>query len=241
MEELELALDDCLQRLASGKASLAQCLARYPQYAAELRPMLEAALELQRGKAVRPSGAVRDRTRAKLQQHIKAHPRQPRKIQVVPRLAFMLVILAFALLAAGTGAAQGAMPGQILYGLKLSSERAWRAAAPDPVAADLYLADRHAKELMAVASWQPASSAGTGISQSDAEAQAMGAYVEVLDRLATETTAINANSVLAELQEHHDKLLRVGIHVQRLDDLISHSGPPSEPGQGNGQDNGNKP
>ena len=38
MDELELVLDDCLQRLASGKSSLAQCLARYPQYAAELRP-----------------------------------------------------------------------------------------------------------------------------------------------------------------------------------------------------------
>ncbi len=237
MEELELALDDCLQRLASGKASLAQCLARYPQYAAELRPMLEAALELRRGKAVRPSGAVRYRTRTKLQQHIEAHPRQPRKMRVVPRLAFMVMVLACVLLAAGTGAAQAAMPGQILYGLKLSSERAWRAAAPDPVAADLYLADRHANELVMVASWQPASAAGGGVSEESAEAQAMGAYVEVLDRLATETTALNASSILSELQEHHDKLLRAGIHVPRLDDIISHAQSQKNPGQGNG----NKP
>src|SRR5512146_1090206 len=119
MDELENALDDCLQRLASGKTTLAQCLARYPQHANELRPMLEAALQVRRGKDVRPSGAVRDRTRTKLMKHIATHPRQPRTIRVVPRLAFSLVGVVLALLMAGTAAAQGAMPGQALYGLKL--------------------------------------------------------------------------------------------------------------------------
>src|SRR5512146_1233597 len=142
MDELELALDDCLQRLASGKLSLGQCLARYPQYASELRPILETALRVQQGKNVRPSGAMRARTRARLAQHIERHPRQPRKIRVVPRLAFALVSVALALILVGTAFAQAALPGQVLYRLKLSTERAWRAASPNPVSTDLLLADR---------------------------------------------------------------------------------------------------
>jgi hypothetical protein len=231
MDELELALDDCLQRLASRKANLAQCLARYPQFAEQLRPMLETALEVQRGKQVRAPGAVRDRTRDKLLQYIEAHPQQREKKQVIPRLAIIIVGLVCALLTVGTGAAQAAMPGQILYGLKLSSERVWRAAAPDPVATDLYLADRHAGELLAVAS-QPAISLGAGVTQADAEAQAMGAYVEVLDRLAKETTVQNASDVLHELEAHHEKLLKVGIHVERLEDFLTHARPAGNQGSG---------
>ncbi len=231
-DELELALDDCLQRLSTRKASLAQCLARYPQFAAELRPMLEAALELQRGKEVRPSGAVRDRTRAKLLKHIEAHPQQPRKIRTLPRLAFMIVVLACALLAAGTGAAQAAMPGQPLYGLKLSSERAWRAANPNPVAADLFLANRHAEELVEVAS-QSATLPDAGVSEADAEAQAMGAYIEVIDRLTSETTDENANDILHELEAHRDKLLKAGVRVERLEEILSHAQPPGSQGSGN--------
>ena len=40
-QQLALALDKALQMRAAG-ASLAECLARYPQFANELRPLLEA-------------------------------------------------------------------------------------------------------------------------------------------------------------------------------------------------------
>ena len=42
------ALDDCLDRMATGEASLEECLARYPEYASALRPLLVVALEIRR-------------------------------------------------------------------------------------------------------------------------------------------------------------------------------------------------
>src|SRR5512135_1530590 len=131
MEELELALDNCLQQLAAGKASLAQCLSRYPQFAAELRPLLETALRFRQGKALHPSGAVRDRTRARLVSHMRTHP-QPRPIRALPRLAFGMAGIVLALGLVSTAAAQSALPGQPLYAWKLTTERAWRATSPDP-------------------------------------------------------------------------------------------------------------
>jgi len=47
---LDEALDRCLTRLGEGSADVDQCLAEYPEWASELRPLLEAAME-----------AVRDR------------------------------------------------------------------------------------------------------------------------------------------------------------------------------------
>ena len=46
MDEIEIALEDCLQQITTGRSSVGQCLSRYPRYAAELRPMLEAAVRL---------------------------------------------------------------------------------------------------------------------------------------------------------------------------------------------------
>ena len=239
MDELERALDDCLQRLTSGKSSLAQCLARYPQYGAELRPMLEAALQVQRGKRLRPSGALRDRTRAKVMAHIEAHPRQPRTMPVVPRLAFILVSLACALLLVGTGVAQAAMPGEPLYALKLSSEQAWRAANPHPVDVDLFIANRRANELLTLANKPVTTPNGSGVSKSSAEAEVLAAYTDVLNRLAAETNAIDANSILQELESHQSELSNAGIHVPKLDDIVSHGKSDKDHGQGQGNGNGN--
>ncbi len=238
MDELELALDDCLQRLSAGKSSLAQCLARYPGHAAELRPMLEAAIQVQRGKEVRPSGSVRDRTRSKLLAHIEAHPRQPRKMRVVPRLAFVLIALVIGLLAAGTGAAQAAMPGEPLYSLKLTSEQAWRAANPDPVGADLFLANRRCHELVVLANKPAFMPLATGISQADAESQVIAAYSDVLDRLDKETTQVNVGNVLQELQAHENELSKAGVHVPKLDDILAREHHPNNQGQGDGNGNG---
>jgi hypothetical protein len=233
MDELELALDDCLQRLASAKSSLAQCLARYPQYEAELRPLLEAAMRLHQGRTVRPSGAMRDRTRAKLLSHIEAHPKQPRKTRVIPRLVVGMMVVALAFIFAGAGLAQSALPGEALYPLKLSSEYAWRATSPDPVAVDLMLADRRSSELLTLASRQVAANANVGIVQPNAETEGIAAYTDVLDRLETETGGSTAEQILLRLQAHQDKLARAGIHVPKLDDIVSHGRAQTGEGQGN--------
>jgi hypothetical protein len=46
--DVDSALDDCLALLQSGQATLTECLARYPNLAADLRPLLEMATEVSR-------------------------------------------------------------------------------------------------------------------------------------------------------------------------------------------------
>lgn len=239
MEELNLALDNCLQQLAAGKASLAQCLARYPQYAAELRPLLETAMRFRQGRAMRPSGAVRDRTRSKLLSHMRTHP-QPRTLHPIPRFAFGMAGIVLALGLVSSAAAQGALPGQLLYPLKLTTERAWRAASPDPLAVDISLADRRTAELLALAHEQT-SAPKDQASESGAETEGIAAYNDVLNRLASESHGPDSNQILKVLEAHQQKLLHAGIHVPELDKIVGNDQNPNNPGQGQGQGQGGKP
>lgn len=231
MNQFDLALDDCLQQLGSGRASMGQCLSRYPQFAAELRPLLETALRCQRGKDLRPSGAARDRGRAKLAQHMQSHPRQSRNIKSVPRLAFAMLAVLLALLVAGTAYAQTALPGQALYPLKLSTEQAWRAASPDPLDVDLRLADRRADELVQLATIQR--HAARDDQQIElAESEGISAYNDVLLRLENEAKGPKGDAVIKVLQAHQKKFSEAGVSVPELENIISHGA--SGSGQGNG-------
>jgi len=237
MDDLQLALDKCLQQLTAGRWSLARCLAEYPEYAAELRPLLETAMRFQQGKALRPTGAMRDRARARLASHIQSHPRTG-KAAMLPRVRVVLIATFFALLIAVSALAQAALPGQILYGLKLSTEFAWRAAAADPIKADLTLADRHAAELLTIASGN--NSNGSAVVQmawqANAESEGVAAYVDVLDRLDSETNTSNSGQILGMLMAHQARFSQAGIHVPRLDRMVSYAqsrrasgNPPGEP------------
>ncbi len=44
--DLNKALDDCLTSLVTGQETIEECLSRYPEHAAELRPLLETALQV---------------------------------------------------------------------------------------------------------------------------------------------------------------------------------------------------
>jgi hypothetical protein len=54
MERLERVLDECLEGLARGQ-TVEQCLARHPDLADQLRPMLLTAARLQVGRRARPT------------------------------------------------------------------------------------------------------------------------------------------------------------------------------------------
>ena len=97
------ALDYCLHAIQDG-ASVDAVLARYPELAAELRPLLETARRARELKGPGPSEATIDRTRARLLQRA-AEMRTPRRVSVIPlfqRLAFSTV-LSSVLLLSGTG------------------------------------------------------------------------------------------------------------------------------------------
>ena len=70
MTRLADALQDCLEAVATGRAKVAECPSRYPDLAAELRPLLSVCQRLHEGFNVEPSPlyaqAARERFLAKL-------------------------------------------------------------------------------------------------------------------------------------------------------------------------------
>ena len=61
--ELETVLDICLSQIEDGESNIDECLALYPEQAAELEPLLKAATRLSRGREVIPDPAYKARTR----------------------------------------------------------------------------------------------------------------------------------------------------------------------------------
>lgn len=152
MTDFETALDNCLQRLGRGEPVEA-CLQRYPEQAAELKPLLEAAGRVRRGQKIEPSPAFVADTRAKIAQHAGAHPRPTRRpsmwFRLTPlRRAAILAAAVIAFLLVGTAYAQSAAPGDTIYAWKLASESVIRVF--DPVPADMWISQRRAREVLAV-------------------------------------------------------------------------------------------
>lgn len=129
-DKLYDALEICLQALEDG-ASLDSALARYPDLASELRPILEAARRAREIPAPRPSADAMRRGRAALLQRaaeMREAKRPARKRQpVIPffqRLVMALTITGVALMS-GTGLVQASstsLPGENLYPVKRTWE-----------------------------------------------------------------------------------------------------------------------
>jgi hypothetical protein len=63
---IEMILDECLEAIRTGRATVAACLAKYPDFQDELGPLLALAMELGRAQEVKPSAAFRLKTRSRL-------------------------------------------------------------------------------------------------------------------------------------------------------------------------------
>jgi hypothetical protein len=155
VSNLDSVLEDCLERLVEGE-TLQACLTRYPEHAAELKPLLRAAALLEKQAQLRPPAAFKARTRAKLYAHMDAHPQKSRQwwkpISSISlyRPAFALVTLLLVFGMTGTALAQFALPGSAFYPWKLVSEQVWRVVYPDQVGFDISLAERRVDEAIAV-------------------------------------------------------------------------------------------
>jgi hypothetical protein len=124
-KEFENILNECLDRLIKGE-SIEACLARYPQYATELEPLLKTALETKMAAAVKPNPEFRQRAGNEFQAAIRDFP--PQK----PRNAFRWqlrwaapVAVVLAILVGGTGtvvAATNSLPDSPLYTVKMATE-----------------------------------------------------------------------------------------------------------------------
>jgi hypothetical protein len=75
MTDFEQILDDCIEKMLSGEATLEECLRQYPAEAAALEPLLQKAAELQRSVSGYPSPEFKARTRAELKRRIQSRSR----------------------------------------------------------------------------------------------------------------------------------------------------------------------
>ena len=203
----ETILDVCVSEIAEGRSSLEECLKRYPEQAAQLKPLLSAASRLTRARAVMPDPAYKARARAQLNIHMQRHPQRRRVSPIYWRLsiAFATVMLLF--LASGTAFAQGARPGDALYNWKLTSEYVWRMTSADPLGVDLALSARRASEL----AW--AARSGDELRQ----VRAFERYENVLLKLYEQTTEVDRARILPVLQMQYDMLAEAGVAVPALE------------------------
>ena len=218
MNELGKVLDDCLQEMQGG-STLEQCLRRHPGQAMDLKPMLEAAVGLGRGRQVTPSPAFKKRARRALSDYWQSHPQRrtwpaPLAMRLTAAIAAVFVVL----MLAGTAYAQSTLPGQPLYDWKIASEKAWRAVAPNPVQVDLSIASRRADELTVVAQ-QPDQPGQRG-----REAQAIRDYQQSLQQLQTDSNASNAGQIMQLLESHKKQFSAAGIDDPQLDAILHGNG-----------------
>lgn len=129
LHTLDKLIDDCLQAIESGQATLDECLARYPEHYVELERSLRVALALRSMKSVRPSAAFRGKAQARLQKRLADSQRKPRqqaarRVPLTLRLAAGLAILVIgvATITGTVSAADAAGPGDLLYGVDRAVE-----------------------------------------------------------------------------------------------------------------------
>jgi len=78
-ERFENMLDQCLEGLRQGE-SLEQCLARYPEQAAELAPLLRVAMASQKASsAVKPRPECKARARSEIRSQLRAGSGSPNR------------------------------------------------------------------------------------------------------------------------------------------------------------------
>ena len=203
--DLETILDVCLNQIEDGESSIDECLARYPEYAEQLNPLLRAATKLARGREVVPDPAYKARSRTQLNIYMQQHPQRRRISPVFWRfsLGFVTVLLLF--LSSGTAFAQRALPGDPLYRWKLTSEYVWRVTSNDQLGVDLTLADRRMKELAVVS--------GDEIRR----APAIQNYEQLLIKFNAEQDAQRRQRILPILRAQHEWLVRSGVSVPELE------------------------
>jgi RNA polymerase sigma-70 factor, ECF subfamily len=130
MERIEEALNDCLERMASGE-SIESCLVSYPDLADDLQPLLVTA----RGvvgttSSVQPRADFKAAARYRFYSALANKDKQVTKSKDVPRkwglrwATVAIAVLVIFVIGGGTGiASAGSNPGDALYGVKTFVER----------------------------------------------------------------------------------------------------------------------
>lgn len=139
MDKIENILTNCIKEIKSGKATLAECLERYPSRRKELEPLLKIALNIQGPPALQLDNSYKQTAKARLLQQIRA-PREKKSRSFSDIFSFgipsqfawarvavsvLVVVVLLSTLTTGTAfAAQSSLPGDLLYPVKTTTEDA---------------------------------------------------------------------------------------------------------------------
>jgi hypothetical protein len=203
--DLETILDACLNQIEGGESSVDECLVRYPDYAAQLRPLLLAATKLARGREVIPNPSYRMRARSQLNVYMQQNPQRKRVSPVLWRFSIAFVTVMMLFLASGTAFAQQALPGDALYTWKLTSEHLWRYTADDQLGYDIVLSERRVNELLVVS--------GDELRR----ASAIRNYEKLLVKFRNAEDADDRARILPVLRAQHTALIEAGVAVPELE------------------------
>jgi len=156
--EFDNILDECLERLLARGEKLEQCLASYPEQAAELKPLLETVLMTKQASAIEPRPEFKARARYLFNSAIQ-ETEPKRKFSFFSWwpswVTVMAIVLVLVLAGGGTvAAASGSMPDEPLYPVKIASEQTQLLFTPSALSkAELYanLVDKRISEIIYVA------------------------------------------------------------------------------------------
>lgn len=155
-KQLNTILDECLERILVDGETVAQCLERYPEYSAELEPLLQTAMIANQAVDIHPSPEFKTRARFQLRMEMsKADEKsrrsffawQPRWTVVVVTVLVVVLLGGSTVLAAGSG---NTIPGNPLYAVKLATENVRLAlSSSDAAKVQVYdtLVDRRVAEI----------------------------------------------------------------------------------------------
>ncbi len=208
--DLETILDTCLYQIEGGESNIDECVARYPEYAEQLKPLLNAATRLARGREVIPDPSYKARARTQLNIYMQQHPQHRRVSPVFWRFSIVLMTVLTLFLVSGTAFAQGALPGDAFYSWKLTSEDVWRFTSSDPVGVDITLSNRRMNELVSVSRDQAR------------RARVVQNYEKLLVKFDAEQDAKNRARILPILRAQHEELIKAGVSVPELENLFPH-------------------
>jgi hypothetical protein len=205
--DLETILDTCLYQIEEHDSNIDECLARYPEHAEQLKPLLAAATRLARARQVMPDPSYKARARTQLNVYMQQNPQRKRLSPVFWRfsIAVMTVLLLF--VASGTAFAQTALPGDAFYNWKLTSEHVWRLTSSDPLGVDITLSNRRLNELVVVA----------GSGDEVRRARAIENYEKLLIKFKAEQDEEKRARILPILRAQHQALIEAGILVPELE------------------------
>ncbi len=176
MKRVEEILIQCIDDIKTGRASLEDCLNRYPDVRHELEPLLRVALSVKAPADIKPSDAFRVRARANLMKHIHASQAKRKAPQAGfgygwftgwARAVAVVGALILTISAAGAGtayASQSSLPGDTLYAVKLATEQVQRIITLDDAAEvdlELEFASTRLDELEELVNMSPARTAMT--------------------------------------------------------------------------------